>query len=415
MSIEAHELRYLGIYEEPDGSYQVDHSGTPGEFLALPYVGNTLDAKLAQEPLDPMTGKMRLDGMDLTVLGPKSCTLACGVTLHSHGQDLDGDVTPTTKAAWPLLRMLQAIMGGMAATTNASAQTLVVVDSTTTTAVEVTATHGSRFQAGGVIGCEVVSGSGLIEAREIASVSGDVVTVKQAFSAAPVTGSAVRGGITVYMTENPLTSLQALIEGREATDGLWLGGLQGGFALQLPIGGLGQLQFSLTGADWGRVGSSSATIPSYSIFSPMALAPLEVTVPVVGSTTRVVLAQSEITITPGIVYAPQKSGAATNTIARMRRMPTRPLVQGSFTVPYEDDTWYTAHSSRAVRALFAQAGNVPGATCLVSVPTIQIGAPQSAPSGENIAGQSVPFVGRHDAAIGSTSEISYSAMRMHFL
>jgi hypothetical protein len=164
------------------------------------------------------------------------------------------------------------------------------------------------------------------------------------------------------------------------------------------------------------VGSSAATIPSYSVYSPMALAPLEVTVPTVGATTRVLVEQSEVTITPGIVYAPVRSGAATHTIARMRRQPVRPLVSGSFTAPYEDDTWYTAHSGREDRALFAQCGNLPGSTVLISVPTIQIHEPpQPGASGEGIAGQVVSWQARHDAAIGSTSEVSYSALRLHFL
>jgi hypothetical protein len=414
MSIEAQELAYLGLFEET--TYQADESGTPASFVDFPYFIGTLDAQGAQVALDPMTGKMRLDAMDKKVLGPKSCSVSFASALHSHGQDLDGDVTPVTKTTWGLLRALQTIMGGMAATTNESAQTTVQAGTTTTAVVCNDATHAARFQAGTAIGCEVVSGSGLIEVREVASVASDTVTVKQAFSGTPVTSSAVRGGITVYMTEDPSTSLQVLLESREATDGAWYGGLQGGFSLQLPVGGLGQIAFALQGADWGRVGSSGATIPSYSNFSPMALAPLEVTVPTVGATTRVLVEQSAVEITPGIVYAPQTSGAATNTIARMRRMPTRPLVQGTFTAPYEDDTWYTAHSSRTDLALFAQAGNVPGSTCLISVPTIQIvEPPQRGPSAEGIVGQTVTWQGRLDGEIGSTSELSYSALRMHFL
>lgn len=413
MSIEAQDLAWVGLYEET--TYQEDHSGTIGDFLALPYQIGSVDYALAQEGLDPMAGKMRLDGQDELVLGPKSCSFACGITMHSHGQDLDGDVTPTTKAAWPLLRALQTIMGGMSATSNVSAQTT-VQSGTTTTVVNVTASHGTRFVAGRAIGCVVSAGSGLIEVREIASVSSDAITVKQAFSATPVTGEAVRGSVTCFMTEDPSTSLQVLIEGREGTDGTWLGGLQGGFTLQLPVGGLGVLQLALQGAGWGKVGSSAATIPTYSVFSPMALAPLEVTVPTVGSSTRVLVPASEVTITPAITYAPQRSGAATHTIARMRRMPSRPLVSGSFVAPYEDDTWWTAHSSRTDLALFAQLGNVPGSTCLISVPTIQIDAPpQRTASGEGIAGQTVTWRGRLDAAIGSTSEISYSALRLHFL
>lgn len=411
MSIEVQELAYVGVYEET--TYQEDHSGTPGDFLALPYVRGGIDLKGAQVPLNPQTGKMRLDGSDERVLGPKSCSAAIPCTIHSHGQDLDGDVTPTTKAAWPLARMLQTIMGGSFATTNASAQTTVQAG-TTTTVVNVTASHGTRFEAGGAIGCEVVSGSGLIELREILSVTDDAVSVKQAFSATPVTGSAVRGAITFFMTENPSTSLQLLHEGREATDGAWYGGMQGGFKLQLPTGELGQIIFNLIGASWGRVGSSAATIPSYSIYAPMALNPIEVTCPTVGSTTRVALEHSAVTVDPNIVYAPQRSGKASQTIARMRRMSSDPLVSGTFTVPYEDDTWFTAHSARQDRALFVQIGNVPGHAWLISVPTIQIHEPPTrVVSGDGIAGQSVPYIARLDTAIGATSERSYSALRIH--
>lgn len=413
MSYESSALNYVGLYEEPNGSYQVDHSGTPGDFVPMPYVEGSLDLKGAEADLDPQTGKMRLDGMDVTVLGVRSCSAAWTTRVHSHGQDLDGNVTPVTKSAWALLRALQTIMGGMVATTNKSAQTEVQSGSTTATAVEVTSGHGDRFQAGGVIGCEITAG--LIEAREVLSVAGDVVSVKEAFSGVPITDSVVRGGITVYLTEDPNSSLQVLREGREAQDGSWFGGLQGGFTLQLPAGELGDFQFALQGAAWDEVGSSSATIPSYSNFSPMALSPLEVTVPTVGDTTRVVLEQSDIVITPGITYGPVKSGRAANTIARMRRAATRGIVKGTFTIPKEDQTWFTARADREVRALFAQLGNVPGSTVLISVPTIQIGMPADAQSGENIRGIQVPFVARHDEEIGSTTEISYSALRIHFL
>lgn len=413
MSYESDALHYFGLYEEPNGSYQADHSGTPGDFVPMPYVEGSLDLKGAEEDLDPQTGKMKLDGMDVTVIGPRSCSAAWTTRLHSHGQDLDGDVTPVTKSAWALLRALQTIMGGMVATTNKSAQTTVQAGSTTATAVEVTSGHGDRFQAGGVIGCEIAAG--IIEAREVLSVASDVVSVKQAFSGVPITDSAVRGGITVYLTEDPNSSLQILREGREAQDATWYGGLQGGFTLQLPAGGLGDFQFSLQGAGWDEVGSSSGTISSYSNFGLFGLSPLEVTVPTVGDTTRVALEQSDITITPGIVYGPVKSGAASNTIARMKRGATRGVVQGSFTIPKQDLTWFTARANRDARALFAQLGNVPGYTVLISVPTIQIRMPADAPSGDNIRGISVPWVARHDEEIGSTSELSYSALRIHFL
>lgn len=414
MSIEIDTLRYIGLYEEPDGSYQVDHSGTPADFLALPYKEGTLQAQGGRAQLDPRTGKMRLDGHDKKVLGIRSCTLNAGVTLHSHGLDLDGDEAPPTTDNWALMRALKAQMGGVFTTTDESVQTVVVAGSTTTTAVEVTTGHGARFEAAGVIACQVVSGSPLLELREVASVAGDIVSVKEAFSAAPVTGTPVRGGVTFYLTENPSTSLQALVEGREAQDGAIYRGLQGGFQIELPVGELGTMTLGLAGAGWSRL-ASGVTIPSYSQYKPMACAPLELHVPTIGSTTRVLVEESAVKFEPQITYAPQKSGAATETIARMRRQPTRPAVRGSFTCPYEDDTWYTARDDREDRAVFAQAGALPGEAMLFSCPTVQITDVKPAPSDSAIAGQTVTFEGRHDEEIGSTSERSYSAIRWHFV
>jgi len=414
MTIEADVLRWVGIYEEPAGSYQIDEP-TQASFAHFPYEEGTLTAQLGRELLDPLTGKIRLDGHDLKVLGIRSCTLALATMLHSHGLDLDGDVAPVTKSTWALLRVLQTVMGGSIATTNPAVQTIAVVTGTTTTAVEVTAAHGARFQAGGVIACQTVSGSSNLELREVLSVAGDVVSVKQAFSVAPVTGTPVRGGISTYLTEDPTSSLQAWIEGREATDSVKLRGLQGGFSLTLPVGGRGQIAFALAGAGWAREGSSAITVPAYVSTSPFALTPLELTVPTVGATARVVVPESEVTIEPAITYAPQKSGAATETIARMKRQPARPVVKGSFVCPYEDDTWYTARDNREVRAVFAQLGNLAGSCMLISVPTVQITDVQPAVSGNGIAGQRVSFEGRHDAALGLTTEVGLSALRCHFV
>jgi hypothetical protein len=415
MTIEVDLLKWVGIYEEPAGSYQADNT-TQAQFAHFPYEEGTLQAVVGQEMLDPLKGKIRLDGHDEKILGVKSCTLALATMLASHGQDLDGDVTPVTNSTWALLRVLQAVMGGSVTTTNESAQTVVVATNTTTTVVDCTAGHpANRFQIGGVIGCEVTSGSTALELREIKSISGDEVTVKEAFSAAPVTGTAVRGGTTVYLTEDPATSLQAWIESREATDSLKLRGLQGGMSLTLPVGGRGQVAFSLAGAGWAREGSSAATVPTYVDCSPFALNPFQLHMPTIGATTLVEIAQAEASIEPQITYAPQRSGAATETVARMRRQPSRPVVSGSWLAPYEDDTWYTGWANKTDYAIFAQLGSVAGSCMLISCPTVQITEVVPAVTGEGIVGQRVSWEGRHDAELAAATEVGYSAMRIHFV
>lgn len=419
MSIEIDALRYVGLYEEPAGSYQVDHSGTPGDFLAFPFVEGTFDFQGLRAQFNAMAGKMRKDGDQKQVLGPKSCQGTLTTVLHSHGVDCDGASDPPTKATWALLRALQTSMGGVlldgGTSETSSSQSTVQAGSTTTTDIEVDAGHGSRFAAGGVIACQTVSGSSNLELREIASVSSDVITVKEAFSGTPITGTPVRGGVTVYMTEDPDSSLQILEEGREGSDGAWYGGLQGGFAFTLTLGELGQLSWSLAGAGWDRLGSSNATVPSYGVFNPFVLDPLEVHAPTIGSTTRVALDASEVTVESNLSYRPQRSGSAENTIARMVRAETRPLARGTFVCPYEDDTWFTARDDREDRALFIQCGDLAGGACLISFPTIQVEDVQMAPSAEGIRGQRVTWRARHDEEIGGSTEVGYSAMRLHFV
>lgn len=418
MSIEPDALNYVGVYEEPAGSYQVDNSDTPGDFLAFPYEEGTLQFSGMEQVLHPAPGKVRKDGDVEGVIGPRSCTGTLTATLHSHGTDCDGQADPPTKSTWALLRVLQTIMGGVLLDggTSETSSSQTTVQSSTTTTVTVDAGHGSRFAAGGVIACKTGAFSDALEAREIKSVSSDTITVKEAFSASPVASSPVRGGVTVYLTEDPDSSLQVLIEGLEGSDGAVYRGMQGGFSLTLPVGGLGQIAFALAGAGWSNMDvDGGATNPVYGVYQPIALDPLTLSVPVMGSTTRNVVEESELTVEPGITYAPQRSGAAAETIARMVRRESRPVIQGSFVCPLEDRTWWIAKEARTKHAIFAQCGATEGQIMLISIPTVQIVDVQRAPSGEGIRGQRVTFRGRHDEDIAGSTEVGYSALRIHFV
>lgn len=67
----------------------------------------------------------------------------------------------------------------------------VVITGSTTTAVEVTSTHGARFAVGTWIAVEV---AGQMEPTRVESIAGDVLTVLPALSASPTTGGIVRNG-----------------------------------------------------------------------------------------------------------------------------------------------------------------------------------------------------------------------------
>lgn len=410
MSYELHDLR--GLWVDTESTFGTAKT-FPGTFLAVPYREGSLNWNAMRQKLDPKLGKILLDGHDVQVLGRKSCDLKFDVPWHSHGTDMLATASVPTSSTWALLRILETIFGASVATGTNAANTTVQAG-TTATVVNVTAGHGARFAADRVIGCEVVSGSGLIELREVESVATDAVTVKEAFSAVPVTGSSVRGGITVSLTEDPSGSLQFVLEGAEADDRLRLMGLMGGLKIDVPIGGedFPKISFDMKGVDYARLGSGTAQSLAYSVFSAIAAVMAELTVPTFGSAqSRVAVDQSAFTLELALNYAPIKTGGGVQNVLRHRRQASRPFAKGSFTTPYQDDTWYTARDNREVRSVFQQLGNLPGSASLISVPRVQITDVQAAASAEAISGAVVSFEGRHDD--GATAH-GRSVARFHF-
>lgn len=416
MSLELTKLKYLGLYEEPagDATFGVDNTASPASFIAMPYQEGSLKIDWDTELLDPMLGKDKIDGYDQQVLGRKTCSVAFDTVLHSHGLDLDGDVAPPTTSNWALMRLLKILFGGSLSTTNLSAQTTVQAGTTTTT-VTVTTGHGARFSRGGVIACQTVSGSSRLELKEIASVSGDLVTVKEAFSATPVTGTPVRGGVTFYPTADPDTSAQFLYEGRELSHRFGFFGCQGTVALAVNIAkSLGKLSFNLPGVNWSRLSDGSGiTVPSYTNVKPVRCIDAPLTVPSFGSTTRAPVHSSDFKLDVGLAYELEPSGAATNQqgARRWRRVPGRPLAKGVFTKRFEDQTDFATHEARTDKSIYQQLGVLAGEAMLVSVPLAQLGQPKEAGVGET-SGLAVPFMGRPDTT-GGTGDIDVAALRIH--
>lgn len=411
MSIELDALKVVKVDVEDAGSYNAAQS-FPGAFLDFPYKEGSLEIATNQEMLDPAIGTVCIDAMPAAKIpGIKTCTATLTSTLHSHGQDLDGDVTPTDGDSWALARVMKAVMGGSAATTNASAQTTVQAGGSSTL-VNVTTSHGARFQAGCAIGCTTSAG---FEVREVASVSTDAVTVRKAFSGAPTEGTAVRGGITFYLTSDPDTSLQLVYEGRELSDRVRLQGMQGGMALTVSPGQLPEVSFSLTGATWANLsdGSDVPSCPSYTLYSPPVVSAAELLFAAHSGTTRTPIDWSALTITPNLTYAAVKSGGASETVKRMKRQRGVPVLSGSFTMPLEATTMFDTWAARTYQMLTVQLGASAGSTLLITIPKVQIVNVQRAASDSGIAGLTVSFEATEDSL--GTTDLLKSAYRIHAL
>ena len=100
----------------------------------------------------------------------------------------------------------------------------------------------------------------------------------------------------------------------------------------------------------------------------------------------------------------------------LRRVRSKPVISGAFTIPYQDSTWLTARYGKTDHAVFVQCGNLLGTGAgawLFSVPTVQIVDVQRV-DWNGIAAQKVSFEGRHDSdCAAQTLELERSAFRLH--
>jgi hypothetical protein len=415
MTYELQTLRSVRVYVEPAGSYGVDGSGTPANFIDLPISEGFAMGAPSRDMLDPMLSQVRADGRAERIPGKRTAALQMSMLLASHGVDMAGTETPPAATTWALRRVLGAIMGGVSLTGTTAAVTTAQAG-TTATAVTVTATHGARWSPGSVIACVV---GGVLEAREVLSVAGDVVSVKEAFSAAPTTGQNVRGGVTFFPTEDPDSSLQFIAQGRELSENFLYRGMQGSFQIEAKPGQLAKATFDLKGCAATKLADHSGiNVPSISNWSPIAVVASTLTVPTVGSTTRTQVLATDVSLQLGFAYEPITGYGGTETIIRMRRQRPREGVIAKFTfdVPYEDSTWIDARDQQLDRAVFLQLGNVAGATVLISLPTVQVVDVQRGQTSGGVSGQKVVCESRLDSsAAAGTTEQRYAAFRLHMV
>lgn len=410
MSYEIRNLERIRVYEEPNGSFATDHSGTLGDFLDLHFQEGSSTQTRTQEMLDPRTAKQRIDDVDEQILGRKRCTLGLTSVLASHGTGIDGDTTPPTNADWGMARMMKAIMGGeQTQTPEASGTTVASVSSNSQ--FDVTAGHGDRFLAGTGIALVI---SGKLECRVVESVSTDTITVKHEFSGTP-TGT-VYGSVTHYLTEDPNTSLQFVVEGAETEDRYVLQGLQGGFTLGIEPGQLPTIAFNLNGATWTKMGSGSLSNVTHSNFSPAGVVDSEFIVGTVGTAAGNIVHVQTTSWEPAIVYTELGSTSGTQNIVRYRRSRADGgILAGSFT-PFRDSSdldWESYRDSKTDLALFQQIGSAAGSAVLLEAPTVQILDVQD---GDNngVDAFNVNWRARLDTEIAGSTTLGYSAFRVHW-
>jgi hypothetical protein len=128
------------------------------------------------------------------------------------------------------------------------------------------------------------------------------------------------------------------------------------------------------------------------------------------------LQASTIEFKPNIKYAVQRTPAGTNTIKQPIRDRAAPAIAGSFVIPYEDQTWFTARDSRTAKGLWYQIGtSATDGGILIAAPTVQITDVQLV-NADGIVATRVDWKGRTDGdTSGSSADIALSPFRIHLI
>jgi len=417
VSIELHNVQRIRVWSE--SSFAFDGTGTLANYTDLPIREGTAQMTLTRDSLDPQQNVQSRFEYREEVLGKRSATLTFVMNLAPTGTAANASTAAITSG---LGRLLKAVMGGE---TLGQGSTSPAMSSAINPAVATG--HGSRFTAGGVMGW--VNSSGVLEVREIESVSGDTVTLKHAFSAAPADGNVLFNAATYFLTEDPTESLQFIVEGAESDDRWLLLGGQAVGGMQIAIDPTGaqlpSVTFNFTFADWKDSTETTASLTgtigtaTYSAYEPIVGHAGEFRAFTVGASTlstSSLVHVSALAFTPAVSYAPVTSPNGTNTVLRWRAARAAPPCEGSFTTPYESLTWFTGRNSRTDYSLMYRMGTAAGSTVVITAPTVQAINPQRVADASEIAAQTVQWKARRDTDVGSsTTAQAKSPWRIHIL
>lgn len=412
-------IRFQVVAATPTAAIGADSSASISSFVDLPVREGSAQMVLTRDELQPMTMKQHIDEGEERVLGKRSATLTFTVNLAPTGT---AAVTGTSAITSPLGRLLKAVMGGedLAAGSTSATSTAIVLKCST-------ASHASRWAAGKVVGWS--NSSSVVEWRGVESVSptSGTVTLKHAFSGTPSAGNAFYNAAAYYMTADPDTTIDMLVEGLDSDDRFLLTGGQavGGMSLTFDLTGaaIPSVTFNLTFANWYASNETGSAITgtlgtaSYSATEVIVGEAGEFRCWTVGASTYVTTSRlhvSAMTWEPHISYVPITSPSGRNTVWRWKkaRNPDSP-VQGSFTIPYEDTTWFANRNSKADKNAMYVAGVAAGSAVIVDAPTIQILNPQRAADASGIAAQVLMWKGRRDTDVGSsTNDLAKSPLRI---
>lgn len=413
-TVDIHNVQSLRAFSE--ATFNTDASASLASFTYVPAREGTIQLELTTQSIDPGQVVQYLDEYRNETLGPRSAKLTFTLNLAPTGT---AAVTGTSAVTGALGMLLKASMGTETKAAGSTSST-----GSTATVVNVQSGHGSRWVAGGVMGW--VNASGLLEVRQVLSVSADAITLKYGFSGSPVSTDPLYNAAVYTLAQNPTESLQFLVSGVTSTD-RWLltGGQLTAISLTLDPKGtaIPSIQFTYEFANYlesdetGSTVTGTLPVATYSNYTPIVGHAGELRMVPNGTTT---LSTTHRVHASAISYAPKfafervtsPSGAITATsspVLQWRRKRVAPAIEGSFTEPFQSLKWTQGRDARTAYACWYQLGRTAGQTVWLGAPTVQVVNPQRSPDAAGFSAIPVQWKGRLDAVTAATTDVGLSA------
>lgn len=365
----------LRVYTEAAGSatFGVDASASIASFKDVQHKSAAFTRDQVMSRNEALVQRPFYEFLD--ILGPKSCTLNLETDLTPTGSP----ITPTFYAGSPpsaptfaLGTILHAIFGGYR-TNEGSTESGVDAIGTVTVGTG----HGSRWTKGSVIG--VVS-SGGVHARQVQSIATDTISFATPLAAVTTSGSAVYGAHTFYLTDDPNTSLQFVVEEADRENIWWLRGMQSaGFTLTLNLAQLWGMSLNLKGVAWDHDDDVASPLGG----SALSAATLTDGEPIHGIDGQVWMEYgsscvpadvSAVSVTIKLNFEPLPSLAGVNGAVRWKLKLEPPQVEAQFTVPATDSAglFNIIREAREILPIGIQCGNTAGKIAYIGLPRCQV-------------------------------------------
>jgi hypothetical protein len=414
MTIHVEAIRRLRAIEtSAAANFTVDLSTATASFVDIAAIEGSISMTLDQPTIDPGTIRQNIFDHNKEILGVKRATLTFEQNLGPQDTMAATNVAATITPAGFLLDLT---MGNYRTGTGDTA--------TNSTDKDTCHATSGRFPAGSALGW--VNSNSKLELREVEDESSGTITLKLDTSATIATNDILYACTSYYLddpTSTNQTAVQFIVESLDTEDNwVLLGGqISSPMGITFTNGEIPKLSWTFEFPDWLN-GDDAALTPaalsdaSYSNLNEIVIVDSTFRCGTIGTSaiTGTEYDISEFTLEPAWKFHMVPTPGGANNVHQWIAMPDHPVVTGTFTLPYEAQTFRDHKASRTNMYIMFQIGStVAGGAMLISLPTIQITDVQRVDV-DGVQSETVSFVARIDEDRGSaTSDLSKSPIRIH--